>query len=646
MRALVTAGGTREPIDDVRVVTNLSRGRFGAAIANALVEAGVQVTLLASHDLASHPEWLALGVEVVPFGSFADLEGALRRHTEVAPDLLFMVAAVSDYAPIPAEGKLRSHDEELVIRMRRNPKLLSTLRARCGVGTFLVGFKLLSRVSTGELREVAHRQVRGDRLNLTVANDMARISADEHPVLLVTPEGGARAVRGTKAQVAGELVRFCLRRHRVRWSRSEALGAEAPADEPGLDDAAALLTLAQDAGLLPGLDGNVSVRGGEGLWITPRQLPKADLDRAALVHATWREDERVVRYRGAAKPSIDTSVHACLYRRLPSLAALLHTHHGLALDAVGTGRSWPCGVQEEADEVHQALARAAARGRWDGGPFAVDLVEHGLLIGLEPGGVARLASEWAAARAAHREHLAAIGAEEDPLAPAPVFAGGRIVGVVAELTTDPARPLTVFLLPGQRGGGLGDRAAELLERRGRWVVAHERCEVAAWYVERGFRPARREGARTILEPPGRRDDLRLAASACLFDPLAKRVLLGRRKTAPWEGYWAFPGGGREGDEPLVETARRELREETGLRAPGEPAWARTVHVGAPGGQVAYALRAFVFWTLDAPDPVASDELEPRWFPLAEAQALRPMAAATRRVLRALAAGGGEDPDAG
>ena len=57
MRAVITAGGTREPIDDVRVVTNLSTGRFGAHIANALVARGVDVTLLASHALMLQPGW-------------------------------------------------------------------------------------------------------------------------------------------------------------------------------------------------------------------------------------------------------------------------------------------------------------------------------------------------------------------------------------------------------------------------------------------------------------------------------------------------------------------------------------------------------------------------------------------------------------
>ena len=146
--AIVTAGGTREPIDDVRFVTNLSKGRFGAAIARALADRGVEVVLLASAELASHPEWIDPRVPVVPFGSTSELDAAI--DAEIArgtPDLLFMAAAVSDYAPVRVEGKIRSDADELVIRMRRLPKILATLRDRCGRSTFLVGFKLLSGVS-------------------------------------------------------------------------------------------------------------------------------------------------------------------------------------------------------------------------------------------------------------------------------------------------------------------------------------------------------------------------------------------------------------------------------------------------------------------------------------------------------------------
>lgn len=211
MRALITAGGTSEPIDDVRVVTNLSSGRFGARIANALVRRGVAVTLLGSRSMLSHPDWIDPRVEQVGFGSFLDLQARLDEHTATAPDLLLMAAAVSDYSPVPAAGKLRSDAEEILIRMRRNPKLLPTLRERCGANTFLVGFKLLSGVSRQEVVEVATAQRERARLDLTVANDLQTFREGLHPIVLV---GGDRLedYTGTKADSAAFLVDRVLAR--------------------------------------------------------------------------------------------------------------------------------------------------------------------------------------------------------------------------------------------------------------------------------------------------------------------------------------------------------------------------------------------------------------------------------------------------
>lgn len=205
MRALITAGGTSEPIDDVRVITNLSSGRFGAHIANALVARGVEVTLLASQGLMGHPEWVDDRVERVPFGSFADLAARLEEHTASPPDLLFMAAAVSDYSPVRQHGKIRSTDEEVVLRMRRTPKLLSTLRTACGPSTFLVGFKLLSGVTRDELVRVAERQRTTNTLDLTCANDLATFGPSLHPIVLVE-DGQTSDYWGSKEESAAFLV--------------------------------------------------------------------------------------------------------------------------------------------------------------------------------------------------------------------------------------------------------------------------------------------------------------------------------------------------------------------------------------------------------------------------------------------------------
>ena len=210
-RAIVTAGGTREPIDAVRVVANVSTGRLGAALASALADRGVEVTLVASEELASHRSWLDPRVDVVPFCSFCDIVDRLERVIATGPpDLLLMAAAVADYSPVPVAGKIPSDSKEIVVRMRRNPKILDSLRARCGPGTVLVGFKLLSGASRTELVEAALEQIRRAALDLAVANDLSGVHGGDHQALVVAADGSTVAVSGSKAEAAAAIVEQAL----------------------------------------------------------------------------------------------------------------------------------------------------------------------------------------------------------------------------------------------------------------------------------------------------------------------------------------------------------------------------------------------------------------------------------------------------
>lgn len=286
MRALITAGGTSEPIDDVRVVTNLSTGSFGAAIANALAERSVAVTVIGSRAMLRHVR-LHPSVRTVPYGSFVELREALQSETEDPPDLLFMAAAVSDYAPLPVAGKIRSHSDTMTVEMRRNPKLLTTLRARCP-DAFLVGFKLLSGVARSELIDVARQQLTHAHLDLTVANDAATFAPGVHPILLVTAEH-AEPHTGSKDEVARALADHVLARVR----RHDDAGLSAGPDVPGhatwhLDDILTSGELVQEGSITDTLarggwrGGPFVVRGAGGVVVgsrSPRLLD--DLD------ATW-----------------------------------------------------------------------------------------------------------------------------------------------------------------------------------------------------------------------------------------------------------------------------------------------------------------------------------------------------------------------
>lgn len=200
MRAIVTAGASSEPIDDVRVLANRSTGRFGRLLAEALAGHGFDVVLLTS---APPPSTAALHVR--SWTTSDELDAALLRIAAEGPvDLVFMAAAVADYSPVRAAGKLSSDAATLDLRLQRRSKILPTLRARFGPASRIVGFKLLSGVGADDLHAAARAQF-AHGVDVVVANDAACLRADRHPVQLVFPTH-AVALDGTPAAVAWQVV--------------------------------------------------------------------------------------------------------------------------------------------------------------------------------------------------------------------------------------------------------------------------------------------------------------------------------------------------------------------------------------------------------------------------------------------------------
>jgi phosphopantothenoylcysteine decarboxylase / phosphopantothenate---cysteine ligase len=200
LRVLVTAGGTREPIDSVRYVGNRSSGRMGFALAEEASALGAEVTVIAANvALERTPRVRYLDVTTA-----AELQEACEAEFPRA-DVLLMAAAVADYRPAAAaDTKLKKDQrEELVIALERTPDILSSLADSRRPDQTMVGFAAEhgeSAVAYG--RDKLARKA----LEAVVVNDIARadigFEGADNEVTIVTAAGERHVPRASKAEIA------------------------------------------------------------------------------------------------------------------------------------------------------------------------------------------------------------------------------------------------------------------------------------------------------------------------------------------------------------------------------------------------------------------------------------------------------------
>lgn len=170
MRILITSGATREPIDTVRFLSNVSTGRTGALLADALTARGHTVTLL--HGEAAVRAQHVAAYEA--FSSTADLQSQLRRLLGTGSfDAVIHAAAVSDYRPSEThEGKMSSYAAELTLRLVPTPKLLPELKSHAPRALRVIGFKLTAGADA-EARQIAVSKLfAAGTVDAVIHNDM------------------------------------------------------------------------------------------------------------------------------------------------------------------------------------------------------------------------------------------------------------------------------------------------------------------------------------------------------------------------------------------------------------------------------------------------------------------------------------------
>jgi phosphopantothenoylcysteine decarboxylase/phosphopantothenate--cysteine ligase len=200
---LVSAGGTREPLDAVRFLGNRSSGRMGVALAAEARRRGAKVTLLASNLGVSVPD----GVEVVDAPTAADVEREATNRAGAA-DVVVMAAAVADYRPSePIEGKRAKSETAWKIELEPTVDVLAALGEQERNGQVLVGFG----AEAGEAGLERKRRMLTDKnLDLVVYNDVSvagiGFDAPENAVTLLTQTGERELPRASKEEIAAGIV--------------------------------------------------------------------------------------------------------------------------------------------------------------------------------------------------------------------------------------------------------------------------------------------------------------------------------------------------------------------------------------------------------------------------------------------------------
>lgn len=194
-RMVVSAGGTQEPIDPVRVIANRSSGKMGAALAAAARDRGAQVTLIMGAMTAPPPS----GVALVPAPTAVRMGDAVLTAVAQA-DALVMAAAVADYqAAAPAASKIKKSGDRLILELVPTPDILAAVAARRAAGELppdllVAGFAAESDDLLANARDKLERKA----LDLIVANDITAegsgFGTDTNQVTLLDRLGGQVAL--------------------------------------------------------------------------------------------------------------------------------------------------------------------------------------------------------------------------------------------------------------------------------------------------------------------------------------------------------------------------------------------------------------------------------------------------------------------
>lgn len=213
---LITAGGTREPIDGVRFITNFSTGKTGKAIAEAFHQAGINVIYLHAAD-SERPN--IPGGTFLEFESSRDLEDRMDAilndydvsavvHAAAVSDYRVESLRIGDWSFKPLTDVKLPSDEPIILTLKPGPKIIEKIRPKMkNPKALLIGFKLTKNMVAEERVEAAQNLMTRSTANYVVSNDLSEVSEDTHLAIIFGPNGDVIRTK-TKAELATELVQL------------------------------------------------------------------------------------------------------------------------------------------------------------------------------------------------------------------------------------------------------------------------------------------------------------------------------------------------------------------------------------------------------------------------------------------------------
>ncbi len=228
VRVLVTAGGTREPIDPVRYIGNRSSGRMGLSLAAAAARRGADVTVVAANVSLPAPS----GVRVVAVQTAAELLDACEARFDAA-DVLLMAAAVADFRPRAAAAdkikKTGNPPTPPALELEPTTDVLGTLSARRRPGQVLVGFA--AETGDGAL-DYGREKLARKRLDAIVVNDVSRpeigFDSVENEVTIMTADGAERKLERAGKNVIADGVLTCIDQLLTHGGRDDSAAGARP----------------------------------------------------------------------------------------------------------------------------------------------------------------------------------------------------------------------------------------------------------------------------------------------------------------------------------------------------------------------------------------------------------------------------------